>query len=193
MSSRLGFALALVVTGCQSAATPPATQPPAPASAPVAASPAAASGGFTLTSPGFGNGQAIPRVFTCQDRDVAPALAWSGAPKGTKSFALIVDDPDAPVAGGWVHWLVYDIPADRHDLPQGAAPAGVVQGKNSFGTARWGGPCPPPGGPHRYFFKLYALDTMLALPPGASRAALEAAMKGHVVGEATLMGRYARR
>src|SRR3989304_2756237 len=122
-----------------------------------------------LTSSAFTDGSPIPARHTCDGPDVSPMLKWSGAPAGTKSFALICDDPDAP-AGTWVHWVIYGIPPDTTDLPEGVPPDetlpdGSRQGKNDFGRIGYGGPCPPPGKPHRYYFKIYALDT--APKPGA--------------------------
>jgi Raf kinase inhibitor-like YbhB/YbcL family protein len=149
-----------------------------------------------VTSPAFAEGQPIPARFTCTDQDVSPALAWTGAPTGTRSFALICDDPDAPM-GTWVHWVIFNIPADSTGLPEGVPrqatlPDGAVQGRNSWKKTGYGGPCPPPGKPHRYFFKLYALDAALALDADAGSAGVEAAMKGHVLAEGRLMGTYRR-
>ena len=149
-----------------------------------------------IESPAFSNGQPIPQKFTCQGADVSPALSWSGAPDNTKSFALIVDDPDAPV-GTWVHWVLYDLPADTRSLPENVAKSehaqNGVQGINDFKKIGYGGPCPPPGKAHRYFFKLYALDTPLKLKPGATKQDLEKAIKGHILAQAELMGTYQRR
>ncbi len=154
---------------------------------------------LVLTSPAFRDGAAIPPQHTCDGRDVSPALVWGGAPPGTATFALIADDPDAP-GGTWVHWVIYNIPAHVTALPEGLettqqprAPAGALQGRNDFRRTGYGGPCPPPGRPHRYFFKLYALDATLPLRAGASKADVEQAMKGHVIAQAQMMGTYARR
>jgi len=152
--------------------------------------------GFVLTSPAFGPGAAIPRVHTCDGADRSPALSWTGLPQGTRSLALVCDDPDAPV-GTWDHWVLYNIPPDRQGLPEGIAsgerlPDGSLHGLNSWKRTGYGGPCPPPGKPHRYFFRLYALDGPLALPPRATKAQLLDAMKGHVLGQAELMGTYGR-
>jgi Raf kinase inhibitor-like YbhB/YbcL family protein len=149
-----------------------------------------------LTSPVFEDGGMIPSKFTCDGVDVSPLLEWSGVPEGTKSLALICDDPDAPI-GTWVHWVLYDLPADTVSLPEGVPTHetienGALQGKNDFKRIGYGGPCPPPGKPHRYFFKLYALDRELDLEPGASKKDLEKAMKGHILAEGQLMGRYKR-
>ena len=149
---------------------------------------------FTVTIEAFTSGGDIPEVFTCEGDDVSPALAWSGEPVGTQSFALIMDDPDAP-AGTWNHWLLWDIPADMRSLPQKHQAAQPLHsGTNDFGKAGYGGPCPPKGhGPHRYFFRLYALNTpTLGLPQGARRKELERAIKRHQLGIATCMGRFER-
>lgn len=150
-----------------------------------------------LTSTAFADGHAIPSKYTCDGSDVSPALTWSNAPAGTKSFALIADDPDAPV-GTWVHWVVYDLSADTSSLPENVAksqyiPGNAKQGLNDFKRLGYGGPCPPHGKPHRYFFKLYALDTMLDLKPGVTKKDLLKAMEGHVLAEGQLMGMYQRK
>jgi Raf kinase inhibitor-like YbhB/YbcL family protein len=148
-----------------------------------------AEGGFTLTSPDFKEGAMIPAEFTGDGEDVSPALAWQNPPPGTVSFALIVDDPDAP-GGAWTHWLVCGIAGASTSLPRAAQ--GMVEGKNDFRSASYGGPAPPPGKPHRYYFRLYALDTTPALKQGFGRRDLGAAIEGHVLGQAQLMGRYGR-
>lgn len=151
---------------------------------------------FTLTSSAITDGATIPDRFTCAGADVSPALSWTAAPEGTKSFALIVDDPDAPV-GTWVHWVLFNLPASATTLPE-AVPAkenladGSRHGRNDFKRLGYGGPCPPPGKPHRYFFKLYAVDRLLDLPPGATKAHVLDAIRGHTLGETTLMGRFGR-
>jgi len=153
---------------------------------------------FSLSSPAFKEGATIPGKYTCDGADVSPSLSWSGAPPGTVTFALIADDPDAP-AGTWVHWVLYDLPAattqlaenvERSDAP--ASLGGARQGRSDFRRPGYGGPCPPPGPAHRYFFKLYALDAPLKLQVGATKRDVEAAMQGHVLGTAQLMGTYAR-
>ena len=151
---------------------------------------------FTLTSPAFEPGAEIPKKHTCKAADVSPALEWSGAPAKTASFALIMDDPDAP-AGTWVHWVLWNLPAGLHSLPEGVAKNdqlsdGSRQGRNDFQKAGYNGPCPPPGKTHRYFFRLYALDRKLDLAPGASRSQLDDAMKGHIVERAEYMGTFRR-
>ena len=150
---------------------------------------------FQLFSSAFTDGGWIPDLHTCQGADISPSLEWANEPAGTRAYALIVDDPDAP-AGTWNHWLLYDIPPKVHNLAQNWKAAGLgVIGKNDFGKLSYGGPCPPKGhGPHRYFFRLYALDVdTLGVPAGAKRAALDAALKGHILAEAVFMGRYERK
>ena len=151
---------------------------------------------FTISSTSFSSGGDIPRQFTCDGADVSPALRWSGAPAGVRSFALIADDPDAPV-GTWTHWVLFDLPSQTSQLPEGVpkvdeVPSGGRQGRNDFRKIGYGGPCPPPGKPHRYFFKLYALDQMLNLKPGSSKQEVEQAMQGHMIGNTELMGKYRR-
>lgn len=151
---------------------------------------------FELRSADFSNGSTIPQQFTCVGADISPALEWSAPPANTQSFALIVDDPDAPV-GNWVHWVLYNLPAALHSLPQNfpkseKASDGTLQGRNDFGKIGYGGPCPPPGKVHRYFFKLYALDTPLTLKPGASRKDLERAVQSHILAQAETMARFSR-
>ena len=160
--------------------------------------PQAAKGGkmsFSLTSSAFAEGANIPARFTCEGQDLSPALAWSGHPEGTRSFALIVDDPDAPV-GTFTHWVLFDVPpaVTRLDEGQKAGDTGR-SGKNDFGRTGYGGPCPPRGrGPHRYYFTLHALDVAkLGVAANASRQAVEAKMQGHVLATAKLMGRYERK
>jgi len=153
-----------------------------------------------LTSAAFAEGQPIPPPYTCSGNDVSPALAWTtqgGNPANIKSFALIADDPDAPV-GTWVHWVLYDLSPSTNALPENVAKTQYVtgnakQGINDFHRLGYGGPCPPPGKPHRYFFKLYALDRMLDLKPGATKREVETAMRGHVLAEGQLMGTYQRK
>lgn len=152
---------------------------------------------LVLKSPAFADHAAIPKRHTCEGADVSPPLDWSGAPAGTKSFALIVDDPDAPDPRAprmtWVHWVVYNIPAAARGLPEGAAthgmPAGALQGLNDWKRAGYGGPCPPVGR-HRYFHKLYALDAVLSGLERPGKAELLAALKEHVLAESQLVGTY---
>jgi len=153
-----------------------------------------------LTSPGFENQGAIPKEFTCDGEDISPALAWSNVPEGTKSLALIVDDPDAPDPANprmtWVHWVVYNIPATVSSLPEGVKekdlPKGTLHGLNDWKKTGYGGPCPPIG-KHRYFHKLYALDIVLPDLKQPTKAKLEKAMEGHVLSKAELVGVYQRK
>ena len=147
------------------------------------------------TSPSFTEGQSIPSKFTCDGENLSPPLKWDQFP-AAKSFTVIVDDPDAP-SGNWVHWVLYDLPASAGEIPEGVEPNdeltnGAKQGLNDFKHIGYGGPCPPAGASHRYYFRLYALDTVLGLKPGATLRELEDAMKGHVLGAGRLMGTYKR-
>ena len=143
---------------------------------------------FTITSPAFADGQPVPKQFTCDGNDAPPPITADGVPEGTRSFAVIVDDPDAP-RGTFTHWLAYDIPVDGNPL---RATAGKAL-RNDFGRQGYGGPCPPPGhGAHRYYFTVYAVDVPALDVPGDSRDDLEAALKGHTLAKARLMGRYER-
>ncbi len=150
-----------------------------------------------LESPAFHDGAEIPGEHSRDGGDVSPPLLWSGVPPGAASLALVCDDPDAP-RGTWVHWVLYDLPPSLSGLPAGLPkterlPGGGVQGRNDYGESAWGGPAPPRGhGTHHYAFRLYALDRKLELPPGATKAQLEAAMKGHVLAEAKRTGTYRR-
>lgn len=148
-----------------------------------------------IKSSAFKSGARIPAKYTCDGVDVSPPLAWGKLPAGTKYLALICDDPDAPM-GTWVHWVIYDIPANVTSMPEKLPPLkevanGTKQGMNDFRAIGYGGPCPP-SGEHRYFFKLYALDGPTGLKPGATKEQLLAAMKGHILAEAELMGKYKR-
>lgn len=149
-----------------------------------------------IKSSAFENGGSIPAKYTCKGEDISPPLAFSGVPTGAKSIALICDDPDAPM-GTWVHWVIYNIPPDAAGLEEAMSkenrlPNGALQGMTDFRRIGYGGPCPPPGGPHRYYFKLYALDAVLGLKPGATKKALLGAMEGHIIAEAELMGKFKR-
>jgi Raf kinase inhibitor-like YbhB/YbcL family protein len=151
---------------------------------------------FQLTSLAFQQGGAIPKKHTGEGRNVSPPLKWSDPPEGTRTFALICEDPDAP-RGTFTHWVIFNLPAKARELTEGtpteaALPDGAGQEKNDFGKVGYGGPMPPPGKPHRYFFTLYALDQKLDVQPGATRAQVVAAMKGHILSEAQLMGTYGR-
>ncbi len=148
---------------------------------------------IVVTSGAFKEGEMIPSKFTCDGPDISPPLSWAAPPELTKSLAIIADDPDAPM-GTWVHWVIFNIPANTRGLeesvpPSDSLPDGSRQGKNDFRKYGYGGPCPPRG-THRYYFKLYALDTMLALRPGCSSSELLKAMDGHIVGRGVLMGKY---
>ena len=158
------------------------------------------SGGGTtklaLSTPAFKHSAAVPKKFTADGPDVSPQLVWQGAPPRTQAWALIMDDPDAPV-GTWVHWVVYDLPGTTTSLPEGIGktaklPVGTKEGTNSWGNSGWGGPSPPKGKPHRYFFKLYALSQLTGLAAGASKEELMAAMAGKILAEAQVMGTYGR-
>jgi Raf kinase inhibitor-like YbhB/YbcL family protein len=151
--------------------------------------------GFELTSSAFAQGESIPQAYTCGGEDLSPPLTWGDPPRGTRSFALIVDDPDAPV-GTWVHWVLFNLPARARALEKGLPsdaelPDGSRHGNNSWRHLGYGGPCPP-SGTHRYFFSLYALDTALDLKAGAIKEQLVKAMEGHILAQAQLMGMYAR-
>jgi Raf kinase inhibitor-like YbhB/YbcL family protein len=150
-----------------------------------------------LASTAFAEGARIPEKYTCDGENVSPPLKWNGVPADARSLALIVDDPDAP-AGTWVHWVVYDLAPSVSELPEGAShseplPGGARQGMNSFRRVGYGGPCPPPGKTHRYFFKLYALDATLELKSNASKKDVEHAMEKHILAHAELMGTYQRK
>jgi Raf kinase inhibitor-like YbhB/YbcL family protein len=184
--------LVLLLAGCHSggqatseasSAQPPSTSGAEPVS-------------FSMQSSSFPSGGEIPKKFSCEGADVSPALEWGEPPAKTQSFVLIADDPDAP-AGTWTHWVAYDLPANLRQLPeavpkQATLTGGGAQGLNDFGKIGYGGPCPPPGKPHRYFFKLHALDAKLNLKPGASKQQVEQAMEGHILNKAELMGTYKR-
>ena len=149
-----------------------------------------------LKSPNFNHNEFIPKEYSCQGENVSPALDWSDVPTDTKSFALICDDPDAPVET-WVHWVIYDISAERNDLPVGVVAVDILddgskQGINDFGDIGYGGPCPPPGKAHRYFFTLYCLDEVLNLKPGLKKKELLKAMEGHIIQKTELIGLYKR-
>ncbi|HHT9133494.1 MAG TPA: YbhB/YbcL family Raf kinase inhibitor-like protein [Candidatus Avalokitesvara rifleensis] len=149
-----------------------------------------------LESPTFEAQATIPTKYTCDGPDVSPPLSWNDPPKGTKSFTIICDDPDAP-GGTWVHWVLYDLPPDASGLPEDVPKTktldnGAKQGTNDFRSIGYGGPCPPRGPAHRYFFKLYALDAKLDLPPGKTKRDVEKAIEGHILASAALVGLYKR-
>jgi len=148
-----------------------------------------------IKSPAFVPGGKIPGKYTCDGMDISPPLTWTSGPEGTKTFALICDDPDAPM-GTWVHWVLFNLPADITEFRENVPPereleSGAKQGMNDFRKIGYGGPCPP-GGVHRYFFKLYALDKKIDLEAGATKAELLKAMEGHILAEGQIMGRYER-
>jgi len=151
---------------------------------------------MVITTDGFRPGERIPDKYTCEGRDISPALRWKSVPAGTQSLALILDDPDAPM-GKFTHWLVCNIPPDKGGLPEGVPMRAVLpdksrQGVTGFGREGYGGPCPPPGKPHRYYFRLYALDRKIDLPPGFRQKDLEDAMRGHILAQGELMGTFSR-
>lgn len=150
---------------------------------------------ISLGSTAFKDGGMIPKAHTCDGKDVSPPLAWSGVPEGTKSLAIVCEDPDAP-AGIWVHWVLFNMPARGRGLPEGMPPDGILedgskQGMNDFHRLGYGGPCPPRG-THRYYFRIYALDKRLDRKPGLTKSQLLRAMKGHILAQGQLMGRYHR-
>ncbi len=173
----IGLGVLLIMTGCKGQE----------------ASPAAEGGNdmnIQVTSSAFSEGGNIPRIYTCDDQNVSPPLAWTGVPTNTVSLVVIMDDPDAP-SGTWVHWVLYNLPSDLTSLEQ-EKNGGGTDGKNDFGKPGYGGPCPPKGSNHRYFIKIYALDTKLDLKAGANKAQVENTMKGHILAQGQLMGRYGR-
>ncbi len=204
------YSLILLLLTLSACASPPPTAPAATEAAPPSPSatpflpqageapspePMEVEMAFELTSSAFAHGESIPMRYSCDGEDISPPLTWGDPPAGTQSFALIMDDPDAPM-GTWVHWVVYNLPAATRGLPENVPtdaqlPDGSLQGTNSWGRIGYGGPCPP-SGTHRYFFKLYALDTTINLPAGAEKKALLQAMQGHVLAEAELMGTFQR-
>ncbi|MEO8355089.1 MAG: YbhB/YbcL family Raf kinase inhibitor-like protein [Chloroflexota bacterium] len=174
--------LIILISSCTSSATPAMEE---------------ATMAMELKSDAFTSGQSIPAKYTCSAKNVSPALSWSDPPAGTQSFALIVDDPDAPM-GTWIHWVLFNIPASmrslQEDLPitgKNVDPNAMYVGRNSSGNTRYDGPCPP-SGTHRYYFKLYALDTVIGLLPGASKEELLGEMKGHILAQGELMGTFSK-
>lgn len=201
MSTNLFIAIFLlaVISGCVAEEKERAAPTPSPASTPNAieknTEEVTTMQNISISSRAFQAGGAIPPEYTCDGSNVSPALSWRGIPSTAKSIALIMDDPDAPM-GTFVHWVLFNIPPDTTELPEGVPKNktlddGSSQGMTDFGRVGYGGPCPP-GGTHRYFFRLYALDTMLNLQPGASRKQLDDAMKGHILAAGELMGNYKR-
>jgi len=176
------FAVACAKQPTATTSTPPGTQ------ATQSATP-----GIKLVSRAFTEGQTIPRQYTCDGINISPPLEWTGLPKSAKTITIIADDPDAP-AGTWVHWVIYNLPADTLGMVENVpatedVAGGGLQGKNDFQKIGYGGPCPP-SGTHRYFFKIYALDGELPLKAGATKSEVEKASEGHIVGQAQLMGTY---
>lgn len=152
---------------------------------------------FTIGSPAFKNGDTIPTKFTGDGENVSPALTWTDPPQGTKSFVMICDDPDAPM-GTWTHWVIYNIPGGQSGLPEGVPPTKVLQGGsnqglNSWGSVGYGGPSPPPGTPHRYFFRLYAMNCTIDITPGSDKRTLLRAIEGRIIGQAVFQGTYGRK
>ena len=145
---------------------------------------------MTISSPAFSEGEVIPRKYTCDGEDLSPPLSWFVPPDGTQSLVLITDDPDAPV-GTFVHWVLFNIPPDATSLPEGISGVGT-QGVNGFGKSGYGGPCPPKGPAHRYFFKIFALDSHIDLQSSATKSEVEKAMQDHVLAQGQLMGTYER-
>jgi Raf kinase inhibitor-like YbhB/YbcL family protein len=189
-------AVALLLAACGRRDAPPDAGPPQEATGANEEETAMATPTFVLTSSAFTAGGTIPRVHTCDDRDISPPLSWQGMPEGAVSLALLCDDPDAP-RGTWVHWVLYDLAPTVSELAAGVAATetvlgGVRQGRNDFRKIGYGGPCPPPGPAHRYFFRLLALDKKLDLPPGVTMRQVLDAAAGHTLARAELMGRYGR-
>jgi len=181
---------------CLALFTPTGCTGTAPTSTPLPAALPPQEVKMELTSSAFAEGTEIPKKYTCDAEDISPPLSWTAPPQGTASLVLICDDPDAPV-GTWVHWVLYGLPADARHLAEGVPPTeitagGAKQGRNDFGRIGYGGPCPPRGPAHRYFFKLYAVDMDLTLGPGATKAEVLKAIEGHVLAETQYMGRYKR-
>lgn len=145
---------------------------------------------FQVSSSAFSESQSIPQKYTCDGQNVSPPLQWEGAPRNTRSFAIVVDDPDAP-SGTFVHWVLYNLPASTSELKEGSS-GGGQEGVNGFQKTGYGGPCPPPGRPHRYFFHIYRLDIDSAGNAGLSKQDLVAAIQGHILAEGQLIGRYKR-
>ena len=187
-----------LLAGCERSSDAPKT---AVEQKPVATPKPGGGGSMSLTvrSSAFDNNTRIPEKYTGDGQDISPPLTWSGVPEGTKELALICDDPDAPMAEPWVHWVIYKLPPDCTGLPENVpktgtltSPTGGLQGANSWGKLGYGGPAPPPGPVHHYHFKLYALDAPLNLGPGADKKKLLDAMKGHTLAEGEFVGTYQR-
>jgi Raf kinase inhibitor-like YbhB/YbcL family protein len=181
--------ISVILASCSSSTTTTA-QPSATSISESESTATEATMSLTLTSDAFANGQSIPAKYSCVGKNISPALAWNEPPAGTQSFALIVDDPDAP-AGTWVHWVLFNIPVSTLSLDESMDTSAMSAGRNSSGKMSYDGPCPP-SGTHRYFFKLYALDSTLSLSPGATKEQLLTAMKGHILAQGELMGTFSK-
>ena len=180
LTKSLGYLLILLtlfIVGCKEQEAPPAQEGEVDMA-------------IEITSSAFTEGGVIPRLYTCDDKNVSPPLAWTGVPTTTVSLAIIMDDPDAP-SGTWVHWVLYNLPPDLTSLDQGTSRTGT-DGKNDFNRTGFGGPCPPKGSTHRYFIKLYALDAFLDLKAAATKSQVENLMHGHILAQGQLMGKYGR-
>jgi Raf kinase inhibitor-like YbhB/YbcL family protein len=193
LAARQSFLLAVLVIGLALVAC--AKRPPTIAQSPVTNSADPVKAEIKLTSTAFKEGNAIPRVYTCDGVNVSPPLEWSGVPKTAQTITIVCDDPDAP-GGTWTHWVLYNLPADNIGLVENLPAseklaAGGFQGLNDFGKTGYGGPCPP-SGTHHYYFRIYALDSELPLKAGASKADLVKAMEGHIILQGQLMGTYKR-
>ena len=202
--------LSMLLASCAPASTPTpeatpipeqtkTSEPPTATEIPVLSETPATEAAMSLelTSDAFMNGQSIPAKYSCTGKNISPALTWNEPPAGTQSFALIMDDPDAP-GGTWVHWVLFNIPASTRDLPEDLPvtgkdvdPNALYAGKNSWGDTGYGGPCPP-SGTHRYYFKLHALDTTISLLPGATKEQVLKEMDGHILAQAELMGTFSK-
>lgn len=203
MRTLSGLVISILLAACAAESTPtamPTAEEPEPTAVPAATAteeedPAVEEVDFKLTSSAYLQGDPIPASYSCDGENTSPRLTWTNPPEGTQSFALIFDDPDAP-GGTWVHWVLFNLPAEARSLPANVPPDatlanGAVHGSNSWDSIGYGGPCPP-GGEHRYFMKLYALDSALELEVGATKEQLLEAMENHIVAEAELMGTYSR-
>lgn len=191
--------ISVAIAGCAQPASPEEKAPPSETVAPkptVPPSPGDNTAVFAITSPAFVAGAKITVEYTCDGQNSSPPLGWGDGPAGTASFALIVDDPDAP-SGAFTHWVIFNLPPDTRGLPEAVPnenklPSGALQGKNGFGKIGYAGPCPPSGSPHHYRFALYALDKFLDLAAGVSKEQALRAMQGHVLAESQLIGVYQR-
>lgn len=184
--------LVMALAGCAPPEAAPAEMPPSVEEEAALSTPEeGAEMGMKISSPAFEQNAGIPELYTCKGEDISPPLSWTGVPEGTASLVLIMDDPDAPV-GTWDHWILFNLPANTSELAEDTQtyPEGTRLGRNSWKRNEYGGPCPPGGARHRYFFKLYALDMMLNLPEGVGKAQIEVAMQNHILAQAELIGIY---